>query len=62
LEIPKAEQRLTDCSWLQSLRSFCPTAPQFRMPEDLDMEAAISELNEKLPGLGELLEPDHPGA
>jgi mannose-6-phosphate isomerase-like protein (cupin superfamily) len=31
------------------------------MPEDLDMEAAISELNEKLPGLGEPLEPDHPG-
>jgi mannose-6-phosphate isomerase-like protein (cupin superfamily) len=31
------------------------------MPEDLDMEAAIRELNEKLPGLGEHLEPDHPG-
>lgn len=29
--------------------------------QDLDMEAAIRELNEKLPGLGEHLEPDHPG-
>ncbi|MCO5349410.1 MAG: cupin domain-containing protein [Bryobacteraceae bacterium] len=31
------------------------------IPDDLDMEAAISELNETLPGLGEPLEPDHPG-
>ncbi len=31
------------------------------MAKDLDMDAAISELNEKLPGLGEPLEPDHPG-
>ena len=31
------------------------------MPKDLDMEAVIRELNERLPGLGELLEPDHPG-
>lgn len=31
------------------------------IPDDLDMEAAISKLNEKLPGLGEPLEPDHPG-
>lgn len=31
------------------------------MPADLDIGAAISELNEKLPGLGDPLEPDHPG-
>ncbi len=31
------------------------------IPNDLDMEAASSELNEKLPGLGEPLEPDHRG-
>lgn len=30
-------------------------------PDDLDMEAAVSELNQRLPGLGERLEPDHPG-
>jgi len=31
------------------------------MRKDLDMKAAIGELNEKLPGLGDALEPDHPG-
>jgi len=31
------------------------------MLEDLDMDAAIRELNEKLPGVGDHLEPDHPG-
>lgn len=30
-------------------------------PEGLDMEAAIRELNEKLPGLGDPIEPDNPG-
>ena len=31
------------------------------MLEDLDIEAALAEFAEKLPGLGEHLEPDHPG-
>jgi mannose-6-phosphate isomerase-like protein (cupin superfamily) len=31
------------------------------MPEDLDLEAAIAELNTKLPGLVETMELDHPG-
>lgn len=31
------------------------------MLEDLDMEAAVPEMNEKLPGIGDHLEPDHPG-
>ncbi len=31
------------------------------MPEDLDLEAAIAELRAKLPGLAEVMEPDHPG-
>jgi len=31
------------------------------MPEELDMEAALVEFQEKLPGLGEVMEPDHPG-
>ncbi len=31
------------------------------MPEDLDMEAAFRELDEKLPGLAKYLEPDNPG-
>ena len=29
--------------------------------EDLDMEAAVTEMHEKLPGLSEYLELDHPG-
>lgn len=29
--------------------------------EDVDMESVVGELNEKLPGLGEYLESDHPG-
>ena len=31
------------------------------MLEDIDMEAAVREMNEKLPGIGDYLEPDHPG-
>jgi hypothetical protein len=31
------------------------------MPADLDLEAALSELGAKLPGLAEKMEPDHPG-
>src|SRR5882762_10058883 len=31
------------------------------MPPDLDIGAALAELQEKLPGLADVLEPDHPG-
>jgi mannose-6-phosphate isomerase-like protein (cupin superfamily) len=31
------------------------------MPEDLDVEAALGELDANLPGLAEVMEPDHPG-
>jgi mannose-6-phosphate isomerase-like protein (cupin superfamily) len=31
------------------------------MPADLDLEAALTELGVKLPGLAEVMEPDHPG-
>jgi mannose-6-phosphate isomerase-like protein (cupin superfamily) len=31
------------------------------MPADLDLEAALVELGAKLPGLAEVMEPDHPG-
>lgn len=31
------------------------------LPPDLDVEAAIAEFQERLPGLGEYLEPEHPG-
>jgi mannose-6-phosphate isomerase-like protein (cupin superfamily) len=31
------------------------------MPEDLDMQAALAELQAKLPGVAELMEPDNPG-
>jgi mannose-6-phosphate isomerase-like protein (cupin superfamily) len=31
------------------------------MPEDLDLEAALTELGTKLPGLADVMEPDHPG-
>ena len=31
------------------------------MPADLDLEAALVELGTKLPGLAEVMEPDHPG-
>ncbi|HLZ70186.1 MAG TPA: cupin domain-containing protein [Dehalococcoidia bacterium] len=31
------------------------------MPADLDMAAAFAELNQKLPGLAEVIEPEHPG-
>ncbi len=30
-------------------------------PADLDVPAALAELAEKLPGLGEVMEPEHPG-
>ena len=35
--------------------------PDSSMTQSLDMTAAIPEFNEKLPGLGEHVEPDHPG-
>jgi len=31
------------------------------MPADLDLEVALAELGTKLPGLADVLEPDHPG-
>jgi mannose-6-phosphate isomerase-like protein (cupin superfamily) len=31
------------------------------MPADLDIEAALVELGTKLPGMAEVMEPDHPG-
>jgi mannose-6-phosphate isomerase-like protein (cupin superfamily) len=31
------------------------------LPPDLDIPAALAEIHRKLPGLGEVLEPDHPG-
>lgn len=31
------------------------------LPPDLDVGAALRELTEKLPGLAEVMEPDHPG-
>jgi mannose-6-phosphate isomerase-like protein (cupin superfamily) len=31
------------------------------MPEDLDVGAALAELHTKLPGMDEVMEPDHPG-
>ena len=31
------------------------------VPPDIDFEAAIAEFQERLPGLGEHLEPEHPG-
>jgi mannose-6-phosphate isomerase-like protein (cupin superfamily) len=31
------------------------------LPDDLDVGAALAELGEKLPGLAEVMEPDHPG-
>jgi mannose-6-phosphate isomerase-like protein (cupin superfamily) len=31
------------------------------LPPDLDIPAALAEIDRKLPGLGEVLEPDHPG-
>jgi len=36
-------------------------APDSSLIKDVDVAAAIRELNEKLPGLGEHIEPDHPG-
>ena len=31
------------------------------MPADLDLDAALTELGQKLPGLADAMEPDHPG-
>ena len=31
------------------------------LPEDLDISAALGELEAHLPGMGEVMEPDHPG-
>jgi mannose-6-phosphate isomerase-like protein (cupin superfamily) len=31
------------------------------LPPDLDVSAALRELTEKLPGMAEVMEPDHPG-
>jgi mannose-6-phosphate isomerase-like protein (cupin superfamily) len=54
-------------------RSYFPPAGGFRfglftigpdevtLPADLDVGAALGELAEKLPGLAEAMEPDHPG-
>jgi len=41
----------------------CSPSRQFgaRAPHDLDREAALVEMKEKLPGLWEHLESDHPG-
>jgi hypothetical protein len=41
--------------------SFTLAPDAVALPEDLDMAAAIGELNERLPGIGDALEPDHPG-
>jgi mannose-6-phosphate isomerase-like protein (cupin superfamily) len=53
--------------------SYFPSAQGFRfgyftlppdsvtLPEDLDIVAALGELSDRLPGLGEHMEPDHPG-
>ena len=30
-------------------------------PEDIDFQSVLTELDEKLPGMAELMEPDHPG-
>ena len=35
--------------------------PDSSMTQSFDVTAAIREFNEKLPGLGEQVEPDHPG-
>jgi mannose-6-phosphate isomerase-like protein (cupin superfamily) len=56
-----------------SARAYFPPAGGFRfglftlgpdsvtIPADLDIGAALAELGEKLPGLGEVMEPDNPG-
>ncbi|MGP0030493.1 MAG: cupin domain-containing protein [Acidimicrobiales bacterium] len=31
------------------------------LPEDLDVPAALDDLERRLPGIGEVMEPDHPG-
>jgi hypothetical protein len=31
------------------------------LPQDLDIAAALAELSEKLPGMADVMEPDHPG-
>ena len=31
------------------------------LPDDLDVGAALAELQERLPGMQEVMEPDHPG-
>lgn len=36
-------------------------APASSMIQNMDVEKAIGELNEKVPGLGQYLEPDNPG-
>ena len=38
-----------------------PPGTSSGVPEDLDFEAAFAELQEKLPGLAEYMEPDEPG-
>lgn len=38
-----------------------PPDASVRLPEDLDLAAAIGDLNEKLPGLADYVEPDAPG-
>ncbi len=65
--------RFPDDGLAQAGQSYFPPVGGFRfgvftvapdsmsIPEDLDMEAAVNELNEKLPGISEYLEPDNPG-
>lgn len=38
-----------------------PPNAQAVLPEDLDLEAALAEFQERLPGLAEYLEPENPG-
>jgi mannose-6-phosphate isomerase-like protein (cupin superfamily) len=38
-----------------------PQSAQPQLPEDLDIDAALAELHQNLPGLTEVNEPDHPG-
>ncbi len=65
--------RFPDDGSAQAGQSYFPPVGGFRfgvftvapdsmsIPEDLDMEAAVNELNEKLPGVSEYLEPNNPG-
>jgi mannose-6-phosphate isomerase-like protein (cupin superfamily) len=42
--------------------AFFTLAPEdVMLPEDLDFGAALAEMGERLPGLADVMEPDHPG-